>query len=189
MGKSRLKMTNKEAIKVIENEKLCVVTRDKGYCNGGTDCSTCNLVKPTYYIIDGFDKAIESLSEHTLTWTKPLADSTLMRMTKSELIDYVRLCEKNVENAMGIVDQQAKNVEKLLKESDRKNGHWIGDFGNSEYNDWHCSNCRMYYPERNKKLLGDYCPWCGADMRGEEEWEEKTTGEARDEYVRRTIVI
>ena len=84
MEKSRLKMTNEEAIKIIENEKLCVVTRDKGYCNGGTDCSTCNLVKPTYHIIDGFDKAIEALSKHILTWTKPLADSTLMRMTKSE---------------------------------------------------------------------------------------------------------
>lgn len=55
-----------------------------------------------------------------------------------------------------------------LQETKEK-GHWIGDFGHSEYNDWHCSNCRMYYPERNKKLLGDYCPWCGADMRGEEE--------------------
>ena len=68
MEKSRLKMTNEEAIKIIENEKLCVVTRDKGYCNGGTDCSTCNLVKPTYYIIDGFDKAIEALQEPERKW-------------------------------------------------------------------------------------------------------------------------
>lgn len=68
MEKSRLKMTNEEAIKIIENEKLCVVTRDKGYCNGGTDCSTCNLVKPTYHIIDGFDKAIEALQEQERKW-------------------------------------------------------------------------------------------------------------------------
>lgn len=68
MEKSRLKMTNEEAIKIIENEKLCVVTRDKGYCNGGTDCSTCNLVKPTYHIIDGFDKAIEALQEPERKW-------------------------------------------------------------------------------------------------------------------------
>lgn len=53
-----------------------------------------------------------------------------------------------------------------LQEPERKKGQWIGDFDHSKYNDWHCSNCGKYYPERNKKLLGDYCPWCGADMRG-----------------------
>lgn len=173
MGKSRLKMTNKEAIKVIENEKLCVVTRDKGYCNGGTDCSTCNLVKPTYHIIDGFDKAIEALSEHILTWTKPLADSTLMRMTKSELIEYVRLCEKNVENAMWRVDQQAKNVEKLLKESEQKKGHWIQSYPDIEPNPMYMySICSVCGGEQSIRYDLPFCPWCGSKNS-----EDKTTGE------------
>lgn len=114
---------------------------------------------------EAFELAIEALQEQErINWTKPLADSTLMRMTKSELIEYVRMCEKNVENAMWRVDQQAKNVEKLLKESERKKGHWKAD------------GIAMVCDQCGKKLVveqGDadmnYCPHCGADMRGEEE--------------------
>lgn len=120
------------------------------------------------------DMAIAALREpepihFTIRWTRPHADSTLARMTKAELIEYVRMCEKNVEAAMQTVDQQAKNVEKLLKESERKKGQWTDfDYDNSYY----CTACGEIWtlndgnPQENNM---NFCPNCGADMRGEEE--------------------
>lgn len=33
-----------------------------------------------------------------------------------------------------------------------------------QYDDWYCSKCGKFYPERNKDRLGNYCPHCGAQM-------------------------
>lgn len=60
-------------------------------------------------------------------------------------------------------------------------GKWIGDKNkqvNSShlfyYDDWCCSICGLYYPERNYEKLGKYCPYCGAKMDGKRkdgDWE------------------
>lgn len=47
-------------------------------------------------------------------WIKTKADSTLLRMSKTELIEYIRMCEDNAEAAMQTVYQQAVNVQQLL---------------------------------------------------------------------------
>lgn len=47
-------------------------------------------------------------------WIKAKADSTLLRMSKAELIEYVRMCEDNAEAALQTVYQQAINVQQLL---------------------------------------------------------------------------
>lgn len=45
---------------------------------------------------------------------KPLADSTLMSMTKRELIDRLRIAEHNQKVADETLGQQAKNVAELF---------------------------------------------------------------------------
>ncbi|MBQ6846386.1 MAG: hypothetical protein IJO61_04570 [Oscillospiraceae bacterium] len=53
-------------------------------------------------------------------------------------------------------------------------GKWIGDKNKQvncshlfHYDDWCCSICGLYYPERNYERLGKHCPYCGAKMDGE----------------------
>lgn len=57
---------------------------------------------------------------------KPLADSTLMRMTKKEIIEQLRIAEHNFKAMEETVNQQAENFIKLLAE-ERKHGHWTKD--------------------------------------------------------------
>ena len=46
---------------------------------------------------------------------KPKADSTLYKMRKSELIEYIRCLEHNYNAAVWFNENQARNVERLLK--------------------------------------------------------------------------
>lgn len=94
---------------------------------------------------------------------KPLADSTLMHMTKKEIIEQLRIAEHNF-RAMGeTVNQQAENCIKLLAE-ERKHGHWFDPEDDDGRTAWHCSVCDYvvktigFYPNYN------YCPCCGARM-------------------------
>ena len=45
---------------------------------------------------------------------KPYADSTLQNMNKSELINYVRVLEKNYDVAIGFLNQQAENIKNCV---------------------------------------------------------------------------
>lgn len=47
---------------------------------------------------------------------KPLADSTLMNMTKKEIIEHLRCAEHNHRVCEEQIEQQYKNCMKLLKE-------------------------------------------------------------------------
>lgn len=52
-----------------------------------------------------------------------------------------------------------KDVRELLKESERKTGSW--DYGTQ------CSVCKgTIIPPKDRKIRVNFCPWCGADMRG-----------------------
>lgn len=90
---------------------------------------------------------------------KPLADSTLMSMTKKEIIEQLRTAEHNFKAMEETVDQQAKNFIKLLAE-ERKHGHWTKDNK--------CSECGAQRPTQgiNKWIYLDakYCYACGAKM-------------------------
>lgn len=80
---------------------------------------------------------------------KPLADSTLMGMTKKEIIEQLRIAEHNYQAVKETVNQQAENFTKLLAE-ERKHGCWVtGE--NEDDGDY------RYY-------LSNYCPQCGAKM-------------------------
>ena len=90
---------------------------------------------------------------------KPLADSTLMRMTKKEIIEQLRIAEHNHRAMQETVNQQAENFIKLLAE-ERKQGHWTKDNK--------CSECGAQRPTQgiNKWIYLDakYCYACGAAM-------------------------
>lgn len=53
---------------------------------------------------------------------KPLADSTLMRMTKKEIIEQLRIAEHNFKAMEETVNQQAENCKKLLAEERQQYG-------------------------------------------------------------------
>lgn len=90
---------------------------------------------------------------------KPLADSTLMGMTKKEIIEQLRIAEHNFKAMEETVNQQAENFIKLLAE-ERKHGHWTKDNK--------CSECGAQRPTQgiNKWIYLDakYCYACGAKM-------------------------
>lgn len=56
------------------------------------------------------------LSKVGLPRTKTYADSTMMAWSKTELIKYIRMLERNYDDAIFFNEQQAKNVEKMLNE-------------------------------------------------------------------------
>lgn len=90
---------------------------------------------------------------------KPLADSTLMGMTKKEIIEQLRIAEHNFKAMEETVNQQAENFINLLAE-ERKHGHWTKDNK--------CSECGAQRPTQgiNKWIYLDakYCYACGAKM-------------------------
>ena len=119
---------------------------------------------------EAVDMAIEALQERPPFKIKTLADSTLMSMTKAELIEYIRMCEKNVENAYATLDQQSINFKKLLDEQERPKGRWIenrtatynaytDDF--EEVPHYNCSLC-----DCPMDWKAPFCPECGASMVG-----------------------
>lgn len=49
----------------------------------------------------------------------------------------------------------------------RQHGEWIGISGvKGIYDDFYCSFCKQFTEERNPNRLGDFCSFCGSDMRG-----------------------
>lgn len=51
----------------------------------------------------------------------------------------------------------------------RHHAEWIGTSGvKGIYDDFYCSFCKKFTKERNPNSLGDFCSFCGSDMRSEE---------------------
>lgn len=99
---------------------------------------------------------------------KPLADSTLMGMTKKEIIEQLRIAEHNFKAMEETVNQQAENFKKLFAE-ERKHGHWIetNEYYTGAYETlyyYKCSVCGDAVLEDPVFGLHDYCPRCGATM-------------------------
>ena len=92
---------------------------------------------------------------------KPLADSTLMGMTKKEVIEQLRIAEHNFKAMEETLNQQAENCIKLLAK-ERKHGHWIEINPKNGKGFYRCSVCGGVVCW----LFGDgnYCQDCGAKM-------------------------
>lgn len=76
--------------------------------------------------------------------------------------------------AKDILQQAYDVVEKLPTIESRPKGVWLGISydgyadGNPVYTEWECSNCGLEINDDNGEILWNYCPDCGAEMRGEE---------------------
>lgn len=93
---------------------------------------------------------------------KPLADSTLLRMPKKEIIELLRTAEHNAKVSQEWVAQQAENLKdwKPVVHGRWKPGRFNLETGNYEEQ---CTRCRNFSKEYGKP----YCPNCGAMMDGE----------------------
>lgn len=89
--------------------------------------------------------------------------STLMGMTKKELVEYVRMAENNQEVAEEALKQQAENVKDWIPV---RHGKWV-------WKDFHgdgsvilcCSEC---LETEGARETSNYCHSCGAKMDKEE---------------------
>lgn len=85
----------------------------------------------------------------------------------SELVDRLRVESKSmgkygVDYMATLLMRSADTIEMLSKKvREPKNGKWIYQFRDSENEEYRCSECD--YPTMVKH---NYCPNCGADMRG-----------------------
>lgn len=90
------------------------------------------------------------------------SDSTLMHMTKTELIEYVRIAEHNQDAAEADLRQQAEN----LKDWEPvRHGRWIKRgyvCGETEYE---CSECHETEWRTSDSRM-KWCMFCGAKMDG-----------------------
>ena len=82
-------------------------------------------------------------------------------MTREEAINIVQGARKYLTAGNPILD--IKKIDEAMSMAiealqDRPQGEWIDDETN-----YTCSECY-----RGCWVNSDYCPWCGADMRGEE---------------------
>ena len=95
---------------------------------------------------------------------KPLADSTLMSMTKKEIIELLRIAERNAEAMRETLNQQAENCIKLLA-NERKHGHWVqvSDWDKDANAHFDCSVCG-YGDKHGDDVVVPYCWHCGAVM-------------------------
>lgn len=59
---------------------------------------------------------MNDLSKVGLPRTKVYSDATLNAMRKSELISYIRMLEKNYDDAVFFNEQQARNIEKMMRD-------------------------------------------------------------------------
>lgn len=94
---------------------------------------------------------------------KPYSDSTLMSMTKKELIEQLRVAEHNSFVTKEAINQQAENMLNNFKLI--KYGEWIGK-PIAGYGTVKCSVCKTTFNNNNGKWR--YCPICGTQMYKEE---------------------
>ena len=73
------------------------------------------------------------------------------------------------------VQEAADVIEKPSAINDQKKiGEWIGEAdgysdGELVYDTWSCGCCGKYFPEWDEKPDWNFCPNCGADMRGDKD--------------------
>lgn len=92
---------------------------------------------------------------------KPLADSTLQRMKKTEIIELLRIAEHNAKVAQEYVDQQAENIKDWAPVV---HGRWEWLRPNRVVTGCMCGTCSAC-GVRSKYIVNTMvCPNCGAKM-------------------------
>lgn len=88
------------------------------------------------------------------------SDSTLMHMTKSDLLRQLRIAESNEQAAKTMLNQQYENVKDWQPV---RHGHWELVAKGSFTCIYRCSNCGMCCIEMDI-IRAHYCSNCGAKM-------------------------
>lgn len=89
---------------------------------------------------------------------KPLADSTLLRMPKKEIIELLRVAEHNAKVSQEWVAQQAENLKDWKPVVHARRIPFHSEVaGDIQY----CSACDV-----GNTAKSDFCPHCGAMMDG-----------------------
>ena len=86
-------------------------------------------------------------------------------------IDELIAMRKHIESRMSVIGCTAYEMAiEALREPERKKGKWGRNFDGNEWY-WFCSNCKEEWHEEDLWMGGNdfpnFCPNCGADMRGE----------------------
>lgn len=103
-----------------------------------------------------------------LTWMDLLIEDSRKIAGKDKLI--LRVCDIQ----QGMRDMVAK-LPAIDPASLRPKGEWLGSGdgfdpeGNMVFDMWECSECIYYIDTDEPDTLPNFCPNCGADMRGEKD--------------------
>lgn len=93
------------------------------------------------------------------------SDSTLMRMTKTELIEQLRVAEYNRDVAEELLSRQAENMKDWAPV---RHGHWIKRKYIYGENAYECSECHEIEWRTSDRRM-EWCMFCGAKMDGGDE--------------------
>lgn len=158
-------MTNKEAIDILFTEWKCVDRNDGIHCD--RKCEDCDLVLPVEHIRDAYNLAIAALENKA---DKNLNDR-YGYIGIETLLDF---CGNSKDHAVTPNDfMRMKRVRLPSVQPERKKGMWYKPTGMMppEYiGVYRCSVCEEIAPrdwKRHIQILTNFCPNCGADMRGE----------------------
>ena len=131
------------------------------------DEMVCNDIK---------NKALEPTSATDKVIINALYNSTPIS-TEGDLIsrsDLKQVINKVVDEEIGIDEKWAKGlkyslkiIDTVLTVSERPQGEWVGN----AFDEHHCNSCGHpalweEEPDGYYEVQSDFCPYCGADMRG-----------------------
>ena len=96
-------------------------------------------------------------------------DDLISRQTAIDAADRADYTELAVEDVKKVTDEVIKELKQLPSaQTERKKGKWIRITDEVFADRFECSECGKLPPIENFEWwLSDYCPNCGADMRGE----------------------
>lgn len=96
----------KEAIKIIQTEKSCVIRNINNQCD--RDCAKCDLLKPDEDILASYDIAIDAMDKQVSMTTEEV--TTAMK----RVLEYCPKCDAKITNYVGIQPKYCGNCGQKL---------------------------------------------------------------------------
>lgn len=96
----------KEAIKIIQTEKACVIRNISHQCD--RDCANCDLLKPDEDILASYDIAIDAMDKQVSMPTEEV------RTAMNRFLQYCPKCDTKITNYVGIQSKYCGNCGQKL---------------------------------------------------------------------------